>query len=96
MFGRAARMALAAAGLDPAVEHTVTDTALALGLAADGFGWTVATGTMLAFHHTDAGSVELPGGKRRDVVALTRHAALERPSVARVIEALADAGGRRK
>ena len=92
-FGRAARMALADQGIEPVVNHTVTDTALALGLVAAGFGLTVATGSMMAFHHTDAASLELPGGKHRDVVALAKTAVLARPSVARVLEALAEAGG---
>ena len=92
-FGRAARMALVAEGIDPAVDHTVTDTALALGLAAAGFGLTVATAAMMAFHHTDAASIELPGRKRREIVSLARNVVLGRPSVARVVEALCEAGG---
>nr|WP_277351872.1 LysR family transcriptional regulator [Arthrobacter sp. SF27] len=87
-FGRAARLALMAEGIEAEALHTVVDTALSLGLCAAGFGHTVATQTMLDFHRTGNPSIALPANHSRKMVTLARNAVISRPSVARVESAL--------
>lgn len=89
-FGRAVRTACARAGIAPRERHLVTDTAVSIALAEAGLGITLVTPLMLAMRATTAPTVPLPGPSTRDVVALTRTSALERPGVVRVRSALVE------
>lgn len=88
-FGRATRLACAAAEIDPQVIHTVTDTAVSIAMAETGIGITLATPLMMILHPTDSPIAPLPGGSTREIVAIARSSALERASVAAVRDALA-------
>ncbi len=87
-FGRAVRTACARAGIAPRERHLVTDTAVSIALAEAGLGITLVTPLMLAVRATAAPTAPLPGPSTRDVVALARTSALERPGVVRVRAAL--------
>lgn len=91
LFGRAARLALAADGITPAAVHTVTDTALALALAAAGMGTTVATASMLALYPGITAVSPLASGASRSINALVRPAMLQRTSVERLLGAMSEA-----
>ncbi|GAB2570534.1 LysR substrate-binding domain-containing protein [Microlunatus antarcticus] len=90
-FGRAVRTACARAGIAPRERHLVTDTAVSIALAEAGLGITLVTPLMLAMRATTAPTVALPGPSTRDVVALTRTAALDRTGVRAVRSALVEA-----
>ena len=66
----------------------MTDTAVSIALAEAGLGITLVTPLMLAMRATTAPTAPLPGPSTRDVVALARTSALERPGVVRVRSAL--------
>ncbi|NLT26602.1 MAG: LysR family transcriptional regulator [Microbacteriaceae bacterium] len=87
-YGRAVRLALDAAGVEPRIAHLVTDTAVSFAMAASGLGSTLATPLMLRLHPGRAITAPLPGGSARDVVAFVREGSLERESVATVLEVL--------
>lgn len=87
-FGKAARFACAASGIDPRVTHTVTDTAVSIAMAESGTGITLATPLMMTLHPTTSPLGRLTGGSTRDIVATVRTASLDRPSVAAVHNAL--------
>lgn len=87
-FGKATRFACASAGVDASVVHTVTDTAVSIALAEAGVGITVVTDLMLILRPTGSPRVPLAGSSTRDIVALARTSALERPSVCAVRDAL--------
>lgn len=87
-FGRAARLACAAAGIEPNVRHIVTDTAVSLAMAESGLGVTLATDLMLHLSAAAAVTSPLPGDSTRDVAAIYRRSTLERDSVRSVFEAL--------
>lgn len=88
-FGKAARFACAAAGIDPRVIHTVTDTAVSIAMAESGIGITLATPLMRVLHPTDSPIASLRGSSTREIVALARDTTLERRSVSTVHDALA-------
>jgi DNA-binding transcriptional LysR family regulator len=90
-FGRACRFACARAGIEPIVQHTVTDTAVSISLAESGVGITLATPLMLALRPTDSPVVTLPGNSYRSIVAIARSSALEKESVRAVRDALIQA-----
>jgi DNA-binding transcriptional LysR family regulator len=90
-FGRAVRTACARAGIAPRERHLVTDTAVSIALAEAGLGITLVTPLMLSMRATTAPTVALPGPSTRDVVALTRTAALDRAGVRAVRSALIQA-----
>ena len=87
-FGRAVRLALDAAGIEPDIRHLVTDTAVSLAMVRSGLGVTVATPLMLGLQADRAATAPLPGGAVRDIVAFVREGAAERESVATVLDAL--------
>jgi DNA-binding transcriptional LysR family regulator len=87
-FGRACRFACARAGIEPRIQHTVTDTAVSISLAESGVGITLATPLMLALRPTDSPVVTLPGNSYRSIVAIARSSALEKESVRAVRDAL--------
>lgn len=90
-FGRACRFACAQAGIEPIVQHTVTDTAVSISLAESGVGITLATPLMLALRPTDSPVATLPGNSYRSIVAIARSSALEKESVRAVRDALIQA-----
>lgn len=92
-FGRAVRLALDAAGVEPRIAHLVTDTAVSLAMAESGLGVTVATPLMLRLFPSSAASAPLPGGSVRDIVAFVRQGTLERESVTTVLEVLREVFG---
>jgi DNA-binding transcriptional LysR family regulator len=87
-YGRACRFACARAGIEPKVQHTVTDTAVSISLAESGVGITLATPLMMGLRPTDSPTATLPGNSYRSIVAIARAAALEKESVRAVRDAL--------
>lgn len=94
-FGRACRFACARAGIEPNVQHTVTDTAVSIALAESGVGITLATRLMIGLRPTTTPVTPLPGESTRSIVAIVRSSALERDSVRAVRDALVHAFARR-
>ncbi|MDQ0676985.1 DNA-binding transcriptional LysR family regulator [Arthrobacter pascens] len=90
-FGRACRFACAKGGIEPRVQHTVTDTAVSIALAESGVGITLATPLMMGLRPTDTPTVALPGNSQRRIVAIARSSALEKESVLAVRDALIQA-----
>ena len=90
-FGRACRFACARSGIEPNVQHLVTDTAVAIALAESGIGITLATPLMMTLRPTATPTAPLPGESMRSIVAIVRSAALERDSVRAVRDALVHA-----
>ncbi|UZX02907.1 LysR family transcriptional regulator [Arthrobacter sp. CDRTa11] len=87
-YGRACRFACARAGIEPRVQHTVTDTAVSIALAESGVGITLATTLMMGLRPTKSPIATLPGNSHRSIVAIARSAALEKDSVRAVRDAL--------
>ncbi|MDR6558782.1 DNA-binding transcriptional LysR family regulator [Arthrobacter pascens] len=90
-FGRACRFACATAGIEPNVQHTVTDTAVSIALAESGVGITLATPLMMGLRPTGSPTARLPGDGHRSIVAIARSSALEKDSVRTVRDALVQA-----
>lgn len=90
-FGRACRFACARAGIEPKVQHTVTDTAVSIALAESGVGITLATPLMMELRPTDSPVATLPGDSNRSIVAIARSSVLEKESVRAVRDALVHA-----
>lgn len=87
-FGRALRFACADLGITPIEKHIVTDTAVALAMAAAGTGLTLATPIMMELG--PPGAAVLPGTEcgARIITAMTRVEFAERPATKQVVEAL--------
>lgn len=94
-IGRACRFACARSGIQPNVQHLVTDTAVSIALAESGIGITLATPLMMGLRPTDAPTAVMPGESSRSIVAIVRSSALERESVRAVRDALVHAFGSR-
>ena len=90
-FGRACRFACAKGGIEPRVQHTVTDTAVSIALAESGVGITLATPLMMGLRPTGSPIVTLPGNSQRSIVTIARSSALEKESVRAVRDALIQA-----
>ena len=90
-FGRACRFACAKGGIEPRVQHTVTDTAVSIALAESGVGITLATPLMMGLRPTGSPIVTLPGSSQRSIVTIARSSALEKESVRAVRDALIQA-----
>jgi DNA-binding transcriptional LysR family regulator len=90
-FGRACRFACAEAGIEPKVQHTVTDTAVSIALAESGVGITLATPLMMGLRPTETPIAVLPGNSYRSIVAIARSSALLKESVSAVRDALVHA-----
>lgn len=93
-YGRAARIACARSGIEPEIQHVVTDSAVSIALAEAGVGITLATPLMLALRPTRSTVAPLPAPAFRSIVAVARTVALERQSVVAVRESLAAAFAR--
>lgn len=89
-FGRATRLACAAAGIEPNIAHLVTDTAVSIAMAESGLGVTLATPLMLRMYPREVVTAPLPGESVRDVVAIVRRGSLERESVRGVLDVLTE------
>ncbi len=87
-FGKACRFACAKAGIEPKVQHTVTDTAVSIALAESGVGITIASPLMMGLRPTISPVAVLPGESYRNIVAITRSSALHKESVHAVRSAL--------
>ena len=87
-FGRAARLACDAAGIEPRIAHIVTDTAVSLAMAESGLGLTLATPLMLRMSPRTLATAPLPVPADREIVAIVRRGSLERASVRGVLAAL--------
>jgi DNA-binding transcriptional LysR family regulator len=90
-YGRACRFACARAGIEPRVQHTVTDTAVSISLAESGVGITLATPLMMGLRPTESTVAALPGDSHRSIVAIALSSALEKDSVRAVRDALTEA-----
>lgn len=90
-FGRSCRLACARSGIEPNVQHLVTDTAVSIALADSGVGITLATPLMMSLRPTKAPTAVMPGESKRSIVAIVRPASLERDSVRAVRDALVHA-----
>ncbi|WP_427116731.1 LysR family transcriptional regulator [Pseudarthrobacter scleromae] len=90
-YGRACRFACSRAGIEPRVQHIVTDTAVSISLAESGVGITLATPLMMGLRPSRSPVADLPGSSHRSIVAIARSSALERDSVLAVREALTQA-----
>jgi DNA-binding transcriptional LysR family regulator len=90
-FGRACRFACARSGIEPKVQHLVTDTAVSIALAESGVGITLATPLMMGLRPTAASTAVMPGKSSRSIVAVARSSTLERDSVRAVRDALVHA-----
>jgi DNA-binding transcriptional LysR family regulator len=90
-FGKACRFACAQAGIEPRVQHTVTDTAVSIALAESSVGITLATPLMMGLRPTDSPVAILPGDSSRNIVSIARSSGLEKDSVRAVRDALVQA-----
>ncbi|GAB3049380.1 LysR family transcriptional regulator [Sediminivirga luteola] len=91
-FGRATRIACSVNGMEPAERHIVVDSALALGLVADGLGITLATPLMLRMQpaavRRDLVTIPLNVPAMREIVLITRAADAGRRGIGAVTDAL--------
>lgn len=87
-FGKSILLALARAGIQPKVRHSLQDTALSLALTESGVGITTATPLMLALRPTSAISRSYPVEATRTIVALTLPTSEYRDSIMFALEAL--------
>lgn len=90
-FGKAILLALARAGIQPRVRHSLEDTALSLALTESGVGVTTATPLMLALRPTTAIPRSYPVDVTRTIVALTLPTSEYRDSIMLAIRALQEA-----
>ncbi|WP_111768660.1 LysR family transcriptional regulator [Nakamurella deserti] len=87
-YGAAVRAACRRVGVEPDVQHEVTDTAASLALVEAGVGITTVTGLMLRLRTSDVEVVPLAERIERQIVLVSRKGAA-RPSVAAVTGILA-------
>ncbi|MFJ2770852.1 LysR substrate-binding domain-containing protein [Streptomyces sp. NPDC087300] len=87
-YGRAVRTACRRAGVEPLVEHEVTDTAATLALVEAGVGVSTVTGLMLRLRRSRFDVVALRETVERHVVVVYRTRAEHRPTVAALVEIL--------
>jgi DNA-binding transcriptional LysR family regulator len=90
-YGRAVRMACRSVDFEPAVDHTVTDTASTLSLVAAGLGVAPVTDLMLALRRDGLTTVPLTDRVERTMVLAHRRTPAPQPGVRAVIDAVRDA-----
>ncbi|MEV0600284.1 LysR substrate-binding domain-containing protein [Streptomyces sp. NPDC050315] len=93
-YGRAVRTACRRAGIEPEVQHEVTDTAATLALVEAGVGVSTVTELMLGLRASRFDVVELSETIERHIVVVFRSSAEHRPTVAAlvgVLQAVAEA-----
>ena len=94
-YGRAVRTACRRAGIEPRVEHEVTDTAATLALVEAGIGVSTVTDLMLGLRASRLDVVRLRERIERHIVVLFRSSAEHRPTVAALVEVLRTVSGSR-
>ncbi|TXD00061.1 LysR family transcriptional regulator [Streptomyces sp. ISID311] len=94
-YGRAVRTACRRAGIEPRVEHEVTDTAATLALVEAGIGVSTVTDLMLGLRASRLDVVRLRERIERHIVVLFRSSAEHRPTVAALVEVLRAVSGNR-
>lgn len=87
-YGRAVRTACRRAGVEPVVQHEVTDTAATLALVEAGVGVSTVTDLMLRLRPSHFDTVQLSETIERHIVVVFRSAAEHRPTVAALVEVL--------
>ncbi|MGW0734885.1 LysR family transcriptional regulator [Streptomyces sp. NPDC002851] len=87
-YGRAVRAACRRAGVEPEVQHEVTDTAATLALVEAGVGVSPVTELMLRLRASRFDVVELRETIERHIVVVFRSAAEHRPTVAALVGVL--------
>ncbi|MEV5481777.1 MULTISPECIES: LysR family transcriptional regulator [Streptomyces] len=95
-YGRAVRTACRRAGIEPRVEHEVTDTAATLALVEAGIGVSTVTDLMLGLRASRLDVVRLRERIERHIVVLFRSSAEHRPTVAALVEVLRAVSGNRR
>lgn len=95
-YGRAVRTACRRAGVEPLVQHVVTDTAATLALVEAGVGVTTVTDLMLRLRSSRFDVVELSETIERHIVVVFRSAAEHRPTVAALVDVLRAVAERRR
>ncbi|WP_405738915.1 LysR substrate-binding domain-containing protein [Streptomyces sp. NBC_01525] len=87
-YGRAVRTACRRAGVEPEVQHEVTDTAATLALVEAGVGVSTVTDLMLSLRSSRFDVVELHETIERHIVVVIRSSAEHRPTVAALVSVL--------
>jgi DNA-binding transcriptional LysR family regulator len=87
-YGRAVRTACRRAGIEPSVQHVVTDTAATLALVEAGVGVSTVTELMLRLRASRFDTVRLQETIERHIVAVCRSSAEHRPTVTALIDVL--------
>ncbi|MBC9724244.1 LysR family transcriptional regulator [Streptomyces sp. TRM68367] len=94
-YGRAVRTACRRAGVEPRVEHEVTDTAATLALVEAGVGVSTVTELMLRLRASHFDVVQLRESIERHIVVVFRSSAEHRPTVAALVDVLRTVAGTR-
>ncbi|KUO17753.1 LysR family transcriptional regulator [Streptomyces dysideae] len=87
-YGRAVRTACRRAGIEPDVQHEVTDTAATLALVEAGIGVSTVTDLMLRLRASHFDVVPLSETVERHIVVVFRSSAERRPTVAALLDVL--------
>ncbi|WP_405875422.1 MULTISPECIES: LysR family transcriptional regulator [unclassified Streptomyces] len=87
-YGRAVRTACRRAGIEPDVQHEVTDTAATLALVEAGIGVSTVTDLMLGLRASRFDVVRLRERVERHIVVVFRSSAEHRPTVAALVDVL--------
>ncbi|MFF4505842.1 LysR family transcriptional regulator [Streptomyces sp. NPDC001401] len=95
-YGRAVRTACRRAGIEPDVQHEVTDTAATLALVEAGIGISTVTELMLRLRASRFDVVRLRETVERHIVVVFRSTAEHRPTVAALVEVLRAVTGTRR
>ncbi|MGW3117778.1 LysR family transcriptional regulator [Streptomyces sp. NPDC001107] len=95
-YGRAVRTACRRAGVEPDVQHEVTDTAATLALVEAGIGISTVTELMLRLRASCFDVVRLRERVERHIVVVFRSAAERRPTVAALVDVLRAVAGTRR
>ncbi|MER5183067.1 LysR family transcriptional regulator [Streptomyces sp. NPDC002896] len=95
-YGRAVRTACRRAGIEPDVQHEVTDTAATLALVEAGIGVSTVTNLMLRLRASRFDVVRLRESVERHIVVVFRSSAERRPTVAALVDVLRAVAGARR
>ncbi|MDQ1042233.1 LysR family transcriptional regulator [Streptomyces sp. V4I2] len=95
-YGRAVRTACRRAGIEPDVQHEVTDTAATLALVEAGIGVSTVTDLMLRLRASRFDVVRLRETIERHIVVVFRSSAERRPTVAALVDVLRAVAGTRR
>jgi DNA-binding transcriptional LysR family regulator len=95
-YGRAVRTACRRAGIEPEVQHVVTDTAATLALVEAGIGVSTVTDLMLRLRASRFDVVRLRETIERHIVVVFRSSAERRPTVTALVDVLRTVSGARR